>query len=112
MDIFYTNKNMSLSDFWGWLEGLNCIKPNNDRHFLRALEQSNQEEFYTGNFRVLLDILSLVRHGTVNPIGLRIRLKRRIYLIDPNGNLFLEKATRVKFSTLKLDDMLARIGKG
>ena len=112
MNIIYTNNNIRLTDFWTWIEGLHPTRPDSGaiEAWLMELDE-NHEELMIGNFRILLGILSEVRRGRANPIGLRVHLKKRVYLVTPNGDLSLESPSKVNLQTISLDEMLIRIGK-
>jgi len=112
MNIIYRNNKLRFSDFWVWISRVNASTITNDQlnGYLTLLEEPGREEVIIGSFRAILGILTSVRRGKVNPIGLRLHLKKRVYLVTPNGDLFLEREAQVKLKTIKLDEMLEKMG--
>src|SRR3990167_778596 len=110
MNIIYNSSDIRLTDFWTWIEGLHTTRLGSGviEAWLMELDK-NPEELVIGNFSALLGILSAVRRGEANPIGLRIHLKKRVYLVTPNGDLSLESPSSVNLQTISLDEMLTRI---
>ena len=113
MNIIYNNSTLKFDSFWEWVGNYSrTFDHSRDISGLLANLSQNPEEVSLGGFQSLLGLLLSVRQGHLNPIGLRIFLKRRVYLVKPNGDLFLERDSRVKLRSISLDEMITRLGKG